>query len=335
MNAHDPEIPPHNPVLLRSFLEAAAPVCGNWVDCTFGAGGYSAALLQAGAERVIGIDCDPDSASRGRAAEKNSGGRFSFCLGRFGGFDQFPGVSQSVPLQGVVFDLGASSMQFDAAERGFSFRWNGPLDMRMSMNGLSAADIVNRAPESTLAEIFFKLGEERNSRRIASQIVRQRSGGEITATAQLADIVERTAPRRGRGAGRIHPATKVFQALRIAVNDELRQLARGLAAAERALGEGGCLAVVSFHSLEDRIVKRFMRGAALPDTDRHWPAGPVSEPRFRLVNRRPVRPESDEIAANPRSRSARLRVAVRTAAEPVSMDCGQLGVPRISGLGRI
>ncbi len=332
MNGNSSEIQSHRPVLLRSFLEMAAPLRGTWVDCTFGAGGYSQALCETGAERVIGIDCDPDSVRRGRDAEMKSGGKFRFCCGLFGDFDRISEISEAAPLQGVVFDLGVSSMQFDQAERGFSLKRDGPLDMRMTKTGRSASDIINQASETALSEIFFKLGGERASRRIARHIVRRRTEGRIRSTAELAEIIEKTAP--ARGFRRIHPATRVFQALRIAVNDELAQLAGGLAAAERSLGEGGRLAVVSFHSLEDRIVKRFMRGAAKSPADGHSHAGPDGGPRFRAVNRRPVRPDCEETAGNPRARSARMRVAVRTAAEPVPVDYDQLGVPQISGLER-
>ena len=306
------------------------PVRGVWVDCTYGAGSYSTALLEAGAERVIGLDCDPETACRARETENNSGGKFTFCQIRFGDFDQHSEIRQSKPLQGVVFDLGVSSMQLDQVQRGFSFMRDGPLDMRMEKSGCSASDIVNEASEPTLADIFFKFGNERASRRIARHIVQFRQKTRITSTAQLAAITEKSSPRSH--SSRIHPATRVFQALRIAVNNELEQLARGLAAAERSLGEGGSLAVVSFHSLEDRIVKRFVRGDNSRTEDWYSRTGPQQQPRFRRVNRRPIEANDAEVAQNPRARSARLRVSVRTATDSRELDFNALGVPRIAEL---
>ena len=324
------ENPPHKPVLLQSLLDTVAVVRGTWIDCTFGAGGFSTALVEAGAELVIGIDCDPDTIGRAEALEAKYGGKFRFCLGRFGEFDQFITVSTAAPLQGVVFDLGASSMQFDQAQRGFSLRQDGPLDMRMNKSGLSAADLVNKASESTLAEIFKLLGEASHTRKIAREIIRCRTENPIHSTTQLASVVERIIPVNRKR--RIHPATTIFQALRIAVNGELIELAKGLVAAERLLCQGGYLAVISFHSLEDRIVKRFIRGQLMPAANRHSLPMNNEKPRFRPVNKRPIRPDDNEVVNNPRSRSARLRVAMRTAASNIAMDFNNLGVPQIKGM---
>ncbi len=319
-----PESLDHKPVLLQSFLDAVAPVHGAWLDCTFGAGGYSLALCAAGATKVFGIDCDPEAYRRGHVAEKTFSNIFHFIHGRFGQCDEIPEIGQIAPLQGVVFDLGVSSMQFDTAERGFSLRRDGPLDMRMCRTGWSAADLINDASESLLSEIFSKLGEEHAARRIARRIVQHRSAGRIESTFELAAIVAKAVTHnRSR---RFHPATRVFQSLRMAVNDELMQLAQGLSAAERILCKGGFLAVISFHSLEDRIVKRFMRGDGRDDSTRQ------NVPTFEQVNRRPVGPSREEISSNPRSRSARLRVAVRSPIETRSVDYEQLGVPRIMGM---
>ncbi len=324
---------PHRPVLLNEFLEAVRPVSGVWIDCTYGAGGYAMALTDAGAGKVVAIDCDPEAVESGRRREQALGGRLKIVHGKFSDFESFPEVSAAGPVQGVVMDLGVSSMQLDQADRGFSLLRDGPLDMRMAKTGRSASDIVNTESENRLAEIFYKYGEERASRRIARQIVRARSMAKITSTGELAAIAESCAPRRGNS--QIHPATRIFQALRIAVNNELEQLVQGLEAAERALRVGGRLAVISFHSLEDRIVKRFINGSPpAMQSGRHAPPPPARAARFRPVTKRAVRPGSAEIAANPRSRSARLRVAARTDSKPISMDPLLLGLPRIGEPGQ-
>lgn len=324
---------PHRPVLLNEFLAAVRPVSGVWIDCTYGAGGYAMALADAGASKVVAIDCDPEAVESGRRRVQALGGRLKIIHGKFGDFESFPEVTSAGPVQGVVMDLGVSSMQFDQADRGFSLKRDGPLDMRMAKTGRSASDIVNTESESRLAEIFFGYGEERASRKIARQIVKARSKAKITSTCELASIAESCAPRRGKF--QTHPATKIFQALRIAVNNELEQLVHGLEAAERSLRVGGKLAVISFHSLEDRIVKRFINGSPPANqTGRHAPPPPARAARFRPITKRAVRPGSAEIAANPRSRSARLRVAARTDGKPISMDPLQLGLPRIGELGQ-
>ena len=272
--------PPHIPVLIGPLIAAVAPVRGVWVDGTFGAGGYARALLEAGAERVIGIDRDPSALALAAGWAGPMGDRLRLIEGNFADLDTLAGG----PVDGVVLDLGVSSMQIDAAGRGFSFLRDGPLDMRMGAEGPTAADIVNRAAEAEIADILYHFGEEHAARRIARAIVAARAEAPIETTRALAEIVAGCLPRPKPGQS--HPATRSFQALRIAVNAEFEALLAGLAAAERALRPGGMLAVVTFHSLEDRIVKRFIAEAADParGQSRHLPdaalAGPaLSEPR--------------------------------------------------------
>jgi 16S rRNA (cytosine1402-N4)-methyltransferase len=321
--------PPHVPVLLGPLLRAVAPVRGTWIDGTFGAGGYTRGLREAGAGRVIGIDRDPEALAAARAWA-GSDDRLTLVEGRFGALDRLAAEAGAPVVDGVVLDVGVSSMQIDSAGRGFSFQKDGPLDMRMERGGPSAADVVNGAPEGLLADVLHQYGEERAARRIARAIVAARAEAPITTTLQLAEVVARCLPRPRPG--QVHPATRSFQALRIAVNDELGELARGLAAAERALAPGGALAVVTFHSLEDRIVKRFLqlRSGTAPGGSRHAPATAREAPRFDLVLRRPVEADAAEVAANPRARSARLRVARRTEAPAGAVDPAALGLPRLA-----
>jgi 16S rRNA (cytosine1402-N4)-methyltransferase len=306
---------PHIPVLLREVLEGLAPRDGAiFVDGTFGAGGYSGALLDAAACRVFGIDRDPSAVARGQALVKRYDGRLVVLAGCFGDMDSLLADQGIAEVDGVVLDLGVSSMQIDQAERGFSFHLDGPLDMRMESRGLSAADMVNSFSEADLADIFWRYGEERHARRVAHAIVNDRKAKAFTTTIELADLVRRVVPRSKDG---IDPATRAFQGLRIAVNDELGELDRGLRAAERLLRTGGRLAVVSFHSLEDRAVKAFLkdRSGAAARPSRHVPtAAAPPAPTFRLLSKKPAQPGSAEVAANPRSRSSRLRIAERTAA---------------------
>ena len=309
----------HRPVMLEQVLAAIAPRDGAiYVDATFGAGGYSRAILDSARCRVWGIDRDPATAPAGAALERRYGGRFRFVAGRFGEMDTLLGERGIAEVDGVALDVGVSSMQLDGAERGFSFRADGPLDMRMSSAGRSAAEVVNEESERSLAGIIRDYGEERRAGRIARAIVAARGETPITRTSRLAGIVRR-AVGQGKPGGRdaIDPATRTFQAIRIYVNDELGELERGLGAAESLLRPGGRLAVVTFHSLEDRTVKRFLveRSAGRPRPSRHAPeADAAGAPaRFRPLARRVVRPGEAEIAANPRARSARLRAAERTA----------------------
>jgi 16S rRNA (cytosine1402-N4)-methyltransferase len=314
---------PHVPVLLRPLLAAVAPVSGVWVDGTFGAGGYARGLLEAGADVVIGIDRDPLAFEMAAGWAGAYGDRLRLVAGTFSDLDTLAGA----PVDGVTLDLGVSSMQLDRAERGFSFIKDGPLDMRMGQAGVSAEDIVNDAPEALLADILFHYGEERAARRIAKAIVAKRAEGRITSTLQLASIVEGCLPRKKPGQS--HPATRSFQAIRIAVNDELRQLVDGLEAAERALKPGGKLAVVTFHSLEDRVVKRFLaeRSSEGGGGSRHAPAAALRDPGFVLTPKKAIAPDEDEIAENPRARSSRLRVATRTEAPAAPVDRTKLGLP--------
>ena len=309
---------PHVPVLIGPLIEAVSPVRGTWLDGTFGAGGYTRALLQAGADRVIGVDRDPYAFTLATWAAEDP--RVELVEGTFSNLDQY-----GRDLDGVVLDLGVSSMQLDLAERGFSFMKDGPLDMRMSQSGPSAADLVNDADEALLADILYHYGEERAARRIARAIVRARP---LQTTTDLARVVEACLPRPKPGQS--HPATRTFQALRIAVNDEYEELAQGLEAAERALRPGGRLAVVTFHSIEDRMVKRFLQAGAgrTGGPSRHAPEAQASPPRWEITHKAKG-PSEAEIAANPRARSARLRVARRTDAPAAPVDRRALGQPQI------
>jgi 16S rRNA (cytosine1402-N4)-methyltransferase len=307
----------HIPVLLEEVLAALAPRDdATYVDGTFGAGGYSAALLAAACCRVLGLDRDPEALRRGAALTHSHGGRLTLIDGRFGDMERLVRAASVEPIAGVALDLGVSSLQLDAAERGFSFSLDGPLDMRMGRDGATAAELVARLGEDELAELIRALGEERFARRVAQAIAAARRRAPIRRTGELADIVRGAIPQREPG---LDPATRTFQALRIAVNDELGELDRGLAAAERLLAPGGRLAVVAFHSLEDTRVKAFLRrrSGAMAGASRHMPPPPgMPPPSFTLLTRRTIRPRPEEIARNPRARSARLRAAERTAAPP-------------------
>jgi len=303
----------HASVLLNEVMEALRPGPGQeMVDGTFGAGGYSRAMLAAGA-KVTAFDRDPAVAAF--AADLPNAERFRLVRGPFSAMAEVVGDAAA---DGVALDLGVSSMQFDQAERGFSLMRDGPLDMRMAAEGATAADIVNGAPAEELARIFHAFGEERQSRRIAARIVRRRQETPFFRTADLAAVVEQALG--GRRGAKIHPATRVFQALRIAVNDELAELEAGLVAAERTLRAGGRLVVVTFHSLEDRIVKGFLseRSGGLASVSRHAPpaAADARPPSFRMIHKGARAASLAEIAANPRARSAKLRAAERSAAPP-------------------
>ncbi|MEH6644104.1 16S rRNA (cytosine(1402)-N(4))-methyltransferase RsmH [Sulfitobacter sp.] len=312
----------HIPVLLRSLLTAVAPVHGIWLDGTFGAGGYTRGLLNAGAERVIAVDRDPLAFEMAQPWAAEYGDRLVMQQGVFSKMDEY-----AQNLDGVVLDLGVSSMQLDLSERGFSFMRDGPLDMRMSQDGPSAADLVNEATEEDLANIIFLYGEERASRRIAKKIVLARADAPITRTLELSRLVESCLPRPKPNQS--HPATRTFQALRIAVNDEYGELWGGLMAAERALKPGGQLAVVTFHSVEDRMVKRFLtaRAGAGGNANRFVPETIQDAPQFTIKSRKAIGPDAQELEENPRSRSAKLRVATRTDAPAGSIEAKALGMP--------
>ena len=304
-------IPPqdqHVPVLLKEVVEGLAVVPGETlVDGTFGAGGYTRALLGAGAGRVIGFDRDPDAIANGPALVPTD--RLTLINERFSQMDDALAERDLLPVDGIALDIGVSSMQLDQADRGFSFQKDGPLDMRMSQSGETAADFLNHADEGEIARVLKDYGEEPRARAVARAIVAARP---LTRTAELAAVVRKAL---GHHAGmKTDPATKTFQAIRIHLNAELDELEQGLRAAERSLRPGGRLAVVTFHSLEDRIVKRFLRirSGATPAGSRHRPmaaAGPA--PSFEQIAK-PVSPSEAELARNPRARSARLRTAVRT-----------------------
>jgi 16S rRNA (cytosine1402-N4)-methyltransferase len=307
----------HIPVLLREVVANLSPRDGGvYIDATFGAGGYAGAILAAADTRVIGIDRDPSAIAAAQSQVDKAAGRLTLVQGEFAGLDRIArDVGRDFGIEsvdGVVLDLGVSSMQLDTPERGFSFRFDGPLDMRMGGIGPSAADVIAERSERDLADIIFLLGEERRSRAVARAIVAARRERPIVTTRALADIVSRVV--RGRP-GDIHPATRTFQALRLFVNDELAQLADGLAAAERILKTGGRLVVVSFHSLEDRIVKTFLAArSSAGHGSRHLPATAAAPATFEHITRRPVVADDAEVEANPRARSAKLRAAIRTAA---------------------
>lgn len=337
----------HVPVLLAEVLAALAPKAGEiYLDGTFGAGGYTRGILEAADCRVIALDRDPTAIAAGQAMVSEFGGRLTLVETEFanmeeavreaGGFasevasgsrEANPTKQKTVLLDGIVLDIGVSSMQLDEAERGFSFRFDGPLDMRMAAEGESAADIINTRSEAELADIFYHYGEERLSRVIARAIVHDRKETPFRTTKQLADLIGRIVRSKP---GDIHPATRSFQALRIAVNDELNELASALHAAERLLKPGGRLVVVSFHSLEDRIVKVFLatrsgRGGG----SRYAPVQGVMRPTFRVEGKWPVVAGEAECSANPRARSAKLRAAIRLDAPPLGLD------PQVVELARL
>ena len=325
-DALTPSDKPHIPVLLRSLLAAVAPVSGVWLDGTFGAGGYTRGLLEAGAGKVIGVDRDPLAFEIAAEWSGGYGDRLVMQPGVFSRMDEY-----AYDLDGIVLDLGVSSMQLDLAERGFSFIKEGPLDMRMSQEGESAADLVNTATEAQLADILFHFGEERASRRIARAIVKTRTEEHITTTLRLAEIIESCLPRPKPGQS--HLATRSFQAIRIAVNAEYEELFQGLMAAERALKPGGQLAVVTFHSIEDRMVKRFLQSRAgkVGRANRYAPEMEQEQPQFTLKTRKAIGPDEQELQDNPRARSAKLRVAIRTDAPAGEIEARAIGMPQLRG----
>ena len=303
----------HIPVLGRQAIETLSPRDGGiYVDATFGAGGYSRAILGTPGSRVIGIDRDRTAVAAGFDLVERSGGRLTLVEDRFSNLAEICAAQGIAAVDGVVMDVGVSSMQLDEADRGFSFRLGGPLDMRMGQEGPTAADVIAKASEADLANIIYIFGEERHSRAVARAIVAARKEAPITTTRALADIVAKVVRSKP---GEIHPATRTFQGLRIFINEELDELHLALSAAERVLKPGGRLVVVSFHSLEDRIVKNFLaeRGKA-GGGSRHLPEIAQTAPSFQILTKRPVTPDDAELAANPRARSAKLRAAERTQA---------------------
>ncbi len=317
---------PHVPVMLGEVLAQLVPRDGGtYVDGTFGAGGYSRAILAAATCRVIAIDRDPSAIAAGQGLVASSGGRLVLREGRFSEMLELVG---GVSIDGLVLDIGVSSMQLDEAARGFSFLRDGPLDMRMAQVGASAADVVNKLPAETLADIIYIFGEEPRSRSIARAIVAARGEAPITTTLELVKAVERATGRQ-RPQDRTHPATRTFQALRIHVNGELDELVAALHAAERLLTPGGRLVVVTFHSLEDRIVKRFFvsRSGNIPSASRHVLGSPPHvEPSFTLPFKGHLAASEAECAANPRARSAKLRAGIRTAAPAMDSIADEIGL---------
>jgi len=319
----------HIPVLGRQavgWLDVKSG--GLYIDGTFGAGGYTRLILAIPGARVIGIDRDQSAIAHGASLVDEAQGRLTLFQDRFSNLE----ATAHEPVDGIVLDLGVSSMQLDEADRGFSFRFDGPLDMRMGSDGPSAADVVARASERDLAAIIATLGEEHRARAVAHAIVKARGEQPISTTGALAAIVARVVHMRD---SQIHPATRTFQGLRIFVNDELAELAHGLAAAERLLKPSGRLAVVSFHSLEDRIVKTFLaERSRAPAASRHQPEIAAAPPSFRVLTRKPETADEDEVAANPRARSAKLRAAERTEAAAHSAAVDSL-LPRLPSLAEV
>jgi 16S rRNA (cytosine1402-N4)-methyltransferase len=329
MSSADPR---HVPVLGREAVDMLSPRDGGvYIDATFGAGGYSRTILDVPGTRVIGIDRDQTAIAGGFDLVERSDGRLILIEERFSQLAQICAAEGFLSVDGIVMDVGVSSMQLDEAARGFSFRHDGPLDMRMGHDGPTAANVIAKASEAELADIIYIFGEERHSRAVARAIAAARKDTPIKTTRVLADLVAKVV--RAKPA-EIHPATRTFQALRIFVNEELDELQRALEAAEWVLKAGGRLVVVSFHSLEDRIVKNFLNARAKASAgSRHLPEVSKAEPSFRLLNKRPLVPDESEIAANPRARSAKLRAAERTKASAHSPGDLQ-SWPRLSDMTR-
>lgn len=321
----------HIPVMLNEVLETLAPASGKVIlDGTFGAGGYTRAILSGGAD-VIALDRDPNAIAGGQPMVAEFGGRLKLIPSRF---SELANHAPEGGLDGIVLDIGVSSMQIDEADRGFSFQRNGPLDMRMSASGVSAADVVNRAKVGDMARIFGFLGEEKQAGRIARAIEKRRATEPFATTRDLANLIESVNPRKAKD--KIHPATRVFQALRIFVNDELGELAQALFAAERALKPGGRLVVVSFHSLEDRLVKRFLTDrSGKASGSRHLPMVEDRPSIFEPVGKGMLSATDAEAAINPRARSAKLRAAFRTAAPVRPADFSIFDLPELTSLEKM
>jgi 16S rRNA (cytosine1402-N4)-methyltransferase len=321
----------HIPVLLEQVIDALQPSQGKIIlDGTFGAGGYTSAIMARGA-KVIALDRDPGAIAGGQALVAQSGGNLTLIQSRFSALgDHVPEEG----LDGLVLDIGVSSMQIDEAERGFSFQKNGPLDMRMSGSGVSAADVVNRAKVGDLIRIFSFLGEEKQPGRIARAIEKRRAEQPFETTRDLAGMIEIVTPRKAKD--KIHPATRVFQALRIFVNDELGELASALFAAERALKPGGRLVVVTFHSLEDRIVKRYFADRSSKSAgSRHMPVLAEKAAIFEALGKSAVQASDAEAELNPRARSAKLRAGIRTQAPSRAADVSIFDLPDLASLGKM
>ncbi|MCT4656447.1 MAG: 16S rRNA (cytosine(1402)-N(4))-methyltransferase RsmH [Cohaesibacter sp.] len=319
----------HIPVLLDEVVEALAPQQGQWVlDGTFGFGGYSTAIMQAGAN-VLGVDQDPEAAARADSLKEQFGDQLRFEAGRFSQLADIAQAQGLSPLDAVVLDIGVSSMQLDDAHRGFSFMQDGPLDMRMAQSGTSAADVINTYSSMDLGQIFKQLGEEKQAKRIAQAITERVKQSPFETTLDLASCIEKAVGRKPQQ--KIHPATKVFQALRIYVNGELDELIDGLVAAENCLKPGGRLVVVTFHSLEDRIVKRFFqeRSKLHAGGSRYMPQQDLAPPSFEMLAKGAVGPGEEELERNPRARSAKLRAGLRTEAPVHPLDARALGLPRL------
>jgi 16S rRNA (cytosine1402-N4)-methyltransferase len=321
----------HIPVLLKEVIEALEPQAGKIIlDGTFGAGGYTSALLAAGAD-VVALDRDPTAIAAGRGLVDANSGRLRLIQSEFSRLAEHAPVEG---LDGVVLDIGVSSMQIDEAERGFSFQKNGPLDMRMSSKGVSAADVVNRAKVGDLIRIFGFLGEEKQAGRIARGIEKRRVSEPFTTTRDLANFIESMNPRKAKD--KIHPATRVFQALRIFVNDELGELAQALFAAERVLKPGGRLVVVTFHSLEDRIVKQFFSDrSGKASGSRHMPIVEAKPVIFEGMGKSMIAASDEEAEANPRARSAKLRAGIRTDAAARPADLSIFDLPDLASLAKM
>ena len=324
---------PHIPVMLKEVLTLLRPTASEiHLDGTFGAGGYAAAILASGAD-VIAVDRDPDAIAIGQSlVEKHSGdkatGKLTLLHGRFGKLDVLASEAGYASLDGVVLDIGVSSMQLDQAERGFSFQKDGPLDMRMAQSGVSAADVVNNADQATLTRVIGILGEEKKASRIARAIIDTRKGKTFSRTLELANLIEKTIGRKP--GDRIHPATRTFQGLRIFVNQELEELCHALFAAERILKPSGRLVVVTFHSLEDRIVKRFFADrTGGTGSSRHLPEVMHAQPSFTQEKRGALSASADEAEINVRARSAKLRAGVRTIAAAQAADFSIFGLPNL------
>lgn len=326
--------PPHTPVMLQEVLDALALRDGDvLIDGTFGAGGYTRAALAAAHVTIIAIDRDPAAILAGMGLVDEAKGRLTIVEDRFSNLDRVARDRGHRDVDAVVLDIGVSSMQLDRPERGFSFRHDGPLDMRMERRGPSAADLVNTWPEEALSRLFWAYGEEKRAKALAKAIVTDRVRVPFSRTSQLAQLCERVIRAKP---GAVHPATRAFQALRIAVNHELEELAGGLLAAERVLKQGGRLVVVTFHSLEDRIVKTFLaaRSQTRAGGSRHAPSASLDPPTFELIGRGALAASAAEVAANPRARSAKLRAARRTGAPIPSARPDVLPLPSLHKMER-